>query len=472
MTFMQQDNSIASLPLSTQDRSYMFKKIKSLSVKGKLNSNLTTMKFLFPKLKAVIEYKDTKELMKGRSIFLRLFEYIMKQIQAGDIPFTHRTIYFKAIPFLLLRPELGPNNYLERTENGFVGAKSELKLFRKFRQLLLDAQIFAIDCLQGNIPNDELITYLWITVYNCINWNHLHDFVMRFLEMNFKPSMDVKRIVKSMKKDSKTLPKNRSEIIFDIRDKFDFLDRNIVLEEAIPNINSNWLNKIYPGSSGYFKFLNSWCYIIDSLGKIKYDSIPGYYVMIMPFLQELQDCDFQEYSANLLNTSFMFLSNEVIIEQYIRVVLAKTNLYDHARVSAMFDLLEQWAGKMVEREKEGSFHYDSLFRTFSVIIEYDHYVPISRLLIFIHNYLELFPRKGQIKLIRDVIFKNYFHHLFLHWCTPVRNLFHRLIVYRFLEGDILDIEKTTSENKMENIVLSNLKSILDRVDVPISKQVY
>ena len=114
--------------------------------------------------------------------------------------------------------------------------------------------------------------------------------------------------------------------------------------------------------------------------------------------------------------------------------MRKTRANNVVEIFAFFDFVESIASTYSVDKKRNyplpdSFCFDELFVCLDILLESEHFQILSRTLLFIFRMSFRFRGVHRRKLFADLLLRKYFYHLFLHWCSDVRFLFHQILVY-------------------------------------------
>ncbi|KAL4460366.1 hypothetical protein ABPG74_000117 [Tetrahymena malaccensis] len=197
----------------------------------------------------------------------------------------------------------------------------------------------------------------------------------------------------------------------------------------------NWQKRFQKKGLAFFLFVGEWCQYIQKLpnnySTLTWSFVPGFVDILRAFLYEIQKRDTKSYPEALKTTSFSLLQHDEIINIYLRIIYAKTNIYDSTNVFNAFEMIDQWFKKMIEMQKRlpVNFDYAFFFRGIKLVLEGDHAVSISKALWLLTNCFQLLPITQKRDILK-VIFSNMFFKLFMHWSPNVRSIFHNFLLYR------------------------------------------
>ena len=136
----------------------------------------------------------------------------------------------------------------------------------------------------------------------------------------------------------------------------------------------------------------------------------------------------------------------------MKIVLSKTSVYDLIGTTNSLRILEGWFKELstagpLRGSRPGirlgdEFDAPFLEAALGVIIEADHHQMLSRVLNILYTYAHVFEGAAR-KLIfggktsprsqlLDLLVRQHFFTLFLHWDENTRQLFHQLLLYKMV----------------------------------------
>eukprot|EP01130_Rhizamoeba_saxonica_P014196 TRINITY_DN6172_c0_g1_i1.p1 TRINITY_DN6172_c0_g1~~TRINITY_DN6172_c0_g1_i1.p1 ORF type:complete len:450 (-),score=71.38 TRINITY_DN6172_c0_g1_i1:134-1483(-) len=399
-------------------------------------------------------------------MLLSVAEYVLNMLSQGNIKFAHRLIFYKSIPIILQRSELNPGNIMVDANKNLVVKREELKVWVRFyvflflgqkylkknlrrKTLAPDASKVCFTLLGFNyfaIPGVKEVVVEFFTPYAEIDDERMKKIINKLIVVG---EYEAEKYVRS-RNDVDTFI-NYTEIYPLLRDNINnFVGGNV---EKSCKISPGVLKRIKPSTSGYLIFLITWINTIESLSNVKkipYNLIDGYYIIITPFLVELDNRNIQEIRRAFFNCTLCLLSNPILLNAYMKILFPKTDLYNLSCVTDTFLLLTSW----MEKVQKGTptlgewFNYKYLFKCFSIMLELDHYIIVSNVLIFIHNFIHMFTQV-EVENFVDLIIDKFLDKLFLNWSYTIRNIFIKFLVFKLPEVWNEDIKKKLDDALLE-----------------------
>jgi len=186
--------------------------------------------------------------------------------------------------------------------------------------------------------------------------------------------------------------------------------------------------------SHYYMFVYYWSKQIDiwmNDEPIQYNLIPGYYQIVHSFLIKFHRLTKPKFSTGLVKASKALLhTNNQLLNIYLRMLLPSVNAYDPQGVATMLNVISQWFNQLRHCKTPIDFDLQYFLSALKVLLQSDHYAIVSSALIFCHNYLDYFPEKEKYRFVAGYLIEELFFKLFLHWSNYVRDIYHRIILYR------------------------------------------
>jgi hypothetical protein len=197
---------------------------------------------------------------------------------------------------------------------------------------------------------------------------------------------------------------------------------------------------------------------------------------------------------NWLGSTFTILVNPRFVSLLMDMFFGDTNGYDLDQVFFTLDLMDGWFNQLrtfrlrsqqrhviqlaLHRRScihestslypidilmgilPNNFNTTKFERAIEMLVNTDHFQIVTRTLIFIYNVLDMYTGCERLKFTYELLLKNRFYELFLHWNYDVRACFYRILTYKINRISILDLEEVEHqvtleiENKVKDLKLT------------------
>lgn len=160
-------------------------------------------------------------------------------------------------------------------------------------------------------------------------------------------------------------------------------------------------------------------------------SYSDYPLFVSVLLKEME-LNYDMLPRPLLECSCTFLlANPSLINQYIRTVFSRSNVYNTNLVLDVLAILEGWLKYLVDNEIPMPVDFDIqyLCTAFDAIMESEYHSTIQKFLTILYQHLSFFHNSARKYLFLDFFFRKHFFSLFLHWEPSIRNTFQQILVF-------------------------------------------
>ena len=223
---------------------------------------------------------------------------------------------------------------------------------------------------------------------------------------------------KSKKIDNEIIPKRKQ--IYKLMEESKnweepFLNRNIYFFELIEKL-MNYIN-IKAKSTNDINWLN----------------IPGFVIILNAITHEISIRPTNSYNEQFKKIFRLFITTPEIPNTFIKQIIYKTNAYDVTGIFNIMDILsylfeefeKKYPGKNFEK-----FNYNLLNIIIQHVLNVDHSLCISKIILFYYKYSHLIPIIYLSSVCQNFLGKK-FYDLFFHWSFEVRDKFFYLILFIF-----------------------------------------
>ena len=277
----------------------------------------------------------------------------------------------------------------------------------------------------GNInvedPVNELI--LWDNVYNKI--------IMSINNLNNENMNDLKEILSEMKdmisysnnygrNDWKSRLSKRDFVFFNIvKNLCEYIESEVLIDNENNDIKLHWKN------------------------------IPGFDSIIFSIQYEILNKEVKNYSKSLINLIPIFIENMDIVNNFILLIIKKTNAYDTHAVFNFVNILDLiFSQKHMQNSSENQFNYNIIQQAFIIIMKTENSLSISKFILFYYKNSHLLPMKHLINIVNMIFIPN-FYNFFFHWSFQIREVFYHILLYIFeyrLKNKIAKVQNFKKQN--------------------------
>ena len=299
-------------------------------------------------------------------------------------------------------------------------------------------------------------------INNLLLWEILfYDKLKSSLEENERNKKIENEIIQKRKKIFKLMEESKSwEEPFLIRGIyfFGFIEKlmNYIIIKAKSTTDINWLN------------------------------IPGFILILNAITHEIHTRPTNSYNEQFKKIFRLFITSPEIPNTLIKEIIYKTNVYDVTGIFNIMDIMsylfEEFMIKYPEKKFE-KFNYNLLNIIIPHILNVDHSLCVSKIILFYYKYSHLIPISYLSGVCQNFLGKK-FYDLFFHWSFEVRDKFFYLILFVFdfrLKNlipfqDIEDLKITNKEyvglnfNKRFGDILNNKLKLVHEFQLIVQKE--
>eukprot|EP01102_Stenamoeba_stenopodia_P008063 TRINITY_DN2288_c0_g1_i1.p1 TRINITY_DN2288_c0_g1~~TRINITY_DN2288_c0_g1_i1.p1 ORF type:complete len:583 (-),score=111.95 TRINITY_DN2288_c0_g1_i1:11-1759(-) len=415
------------------------------------------------------EYHETFDYV--RTMLLDIWQYLLFNLDNVTSPDANN--FYKAIAFIMRRREFDVTN-LRIDPDSFELAQGttdkELSIARRYRHLLYSTQglvskklsVIAQNLATGKTQGPPLLVYAFFAKVLAINYFRLMGLsrtLLGAIVLN-EPEQDfVKEVVEATEKNFLEAEQDMSVLIPAYPNIFQWNQYHSVLahldseDEQLRNCPKEWLEEFRKRDLLFFLFVTEWVNLVkqstNNLQPAKNSSIPqrsskvckwysikGYKEIVQATLFTMKSKDLAYFNRVLTDCLSSLVSVEpALINFYMYFTFSRTNVYETTAVMETLSYVDVWFKEIMKADKRLSNDFDVNYfcKAISIMIETEHHQLILRVLTLIYNYAEIFSGKITRKtLLIDVLLKQYFFKLFLHWESSIRNAYQQIIVFKML----------------------------------------
>jgi hypothetical protein len=125
---------------------------------------------------------------------------------------------------------------------------------------------------------------------------------------------------------------------------------------------------------------------------VPWRALPGYYVLIRTFLNELKSIPLIQYPDNLIQASVSLLNNHKLLNCFVKVLLNKCNVHEYTDVVEGYNLISLWFDHVYSRigRLPSSFDYRFLCNAIKITLRSEISFNLSKCLGFLYRHYHLF----------------------------------------------------------------------------------
>ena len=215
-------------------------------------------------------------------------------------------------------------------------------------------------------------------------------------------------------------------------------------------------------------------------------NIPGFIPILNAITHEILIRPTNSYNEQFKKFFRLFIDSPEIPNTFIKVIIYKTNVYDVTGIFNIMDIISYLFEEFTEKNPEkkfDKFNYNLLNIIIQPILNVDHSLCVSKIILFYYKYSHLIPILYLSSVSQSFLEKK-FYDLFFHWSFEVRDKFFYLILFIFdfkLKDlipfqDIEDLKIKNREyvglnfNKRFSDILNNKMKIVKEFQLIIQKE--
>ena len=252
-----------------------------------------------------------------------------------------------------------------------------------------------------------------------------------------------------------------NDVLFKIED--------LLKENKQDSIRMNWKELLSKRDFTFFTMVKNLIdYILfegEGTNEVNWLNIPGFDIIINAILYEIKIRHVKVFPKELIDLFPLFINNINVVNQFIKQITYKTNVYDVQGVFKLIDIIDSIFKKFNSKFPNllfTKFDYNILSQAMFTTIKIDHSLCVSKFILLYYNNVHLMPME-HIGQICQSIFISKFSDLFFHWSYEVRDKFYFFILYIIgfrikNKSPFQDMEDLTLvSNHNSNIESSHLK---------------
>lgn len=405
-------------------------------------------------------YKNEKSLIKSQEVLITLGEHLVEYSKL--VNYDIKPSYFKCLTYLIKRGELDIG-YLG--EEGSTGSLRQAKIAVAEKYLKFMHNVCSLSLSRMAFKGVDKVTEEFVYASLAISWFRIPEFVEKMT--NVLKEKDFHTVEEWRKTDIDLDDERANDIsrIFDWKNFYTLIQPGFnkdSFEAAL--FSDTWQQKVKKRGLSFFSFLKQYIFhILDQTksGQILWISIPGYKLLLKVYLLELKERKISEYPEALVEAGTVLLNNSKLLNVFVRIIFAKTNIYEFASVQECFRVLNSFfsAVYMYNRALPSTFDTEFFMLGLKISLDDENGLNVAKCLSFIYNQYHLLRGQLRSELIGRLLLKKKLKKLFFHWCMDLRNMLFHLILFRIYSLKFFSFEP--DENTELN--LSIIKSLKKKI---------
>ena len=139
----------------------------------------------------------------------------------------------------------------------------------------------------------------------------------------------------------------------------------------------------------------------------------------------------KNYPKSLMNLIPIFIENIDIVNNFILLIIKKTNAYDTSAVFNFVNILDLiFSQNKMKNSSENQFNYNIIQQAFIITMNTENSLSISKFILFYYKNAHLIPMKHLINIVNIIFIPNFFN-FFFHWSFQIREVFYYILLYIF-----------------------------------------
>lgn len=253
-----------------------------------------------------------------------------------------------------------------------------------------------------------------------------------------------------------------------------FNDFNFELKQKKLNnlleTNTEWKEKLKKrGVAFYSIVLNLKNYIkkkVVASRNIRWRDIPGFSLILDCVYYDLSTKFVKQISSPCINLMKSFINDSRIMNNFIFILISKTNAYDIDSVIKIFDILHIFFHEYEINKSISSFKfkvdYNLIQKAITIVLNNESYLCITKVIWFLYHNLHIMNLDPLSKILK-YIFTEKFYFLFFHWSYQVRNFFYYFLIFIINHKLKLNIDNCFGIEGNEEIIGRRRQILLEKV---------
>ncbi|KAL6077459.1 Ras-GAP domain-containing protein, variant 2 [Balamuthia mandrillaris] len=431
------------------------KNLTTLDKKKRYTERLAIVKRLFHPLQKPWVYKDKAQERKSKEALLHCWQYLLKEAPLAT--YSDRPLFFKEIVFIVRRPEFDIFN-LQWVEMKPACHPADLKLAVDYHNMLNETLHFSVNKLNRGAVYSSLLEFcskmlainyfcfpkLMVLVLDSVwpegkekaaaskdkqLYKEIHDIINAGLQQSLHNE-----------EEDLDFPSRSTQVFGMMGSLFSAMEGTKPLLIQTQSKKQAWLRKFTDRGQNFYVFLSDFidqvCYLTGDHRAVQWHVIPGYRQFVHAFLFELKtsktNVSLWQQDRSLMKCSCSLLVNPSLLNLLVKILFTKTSVHDIPSAEAAVDMLMEWfetVRQLYNRLPPG-FDYEFFFKGLCILLQQEHHVLLARVLMFLYYNLGVFFGGPRVYLLQQTLLRDMFFKFFCHWNTEIRDLYHRVLVFK------------------------------------------
>ena len=220
----------------------------------------------------------------------------------------------------------------------------------------------------------------------------------------------------------------------EIKEKIDKIENLLKLTKQETG-RISWKERLSKKDFTFFTMVNNLIeYILfegEGTNEVNWLNIPGFDIILNALLHEINVRHVKVFPKELINLIPLLINNINVVNEFIRTITYKTNVYDVQGVFNLIDIIDSVFKKFHSLNPNlifAKFDYNTLSQAMYATIKTDHSLCVSKFILLYYNNVHLMPMEHVGQICKSV-FISKFYDLFFHWSYEVRDKFYYFILY-------------------------------------------
>lgn len=402
-------------------------------------------------------YKNEKSLIKSQEVLIKLGEHLVEYSKL--VNYDIKPSYFKCLTYLIKRGELDIG-FL--SEDGSRESLKQAKIAVAEMYLKFLHNVCSLSLSRMAFKGVDKVTEEFVYTALAISWFRIPEFVKKTTQVLKEKDFHT---VEEWRKTDIDLD---DELTNDISGIFEWKNFYTLIRPGFNKdsfeaalFSETWQQKIQKRGLSFFNFLKQYIFhILDQTksGQILWSSIPGYKLLLKVYLLELKERKITEYPEALVEAGSVLLNNSKLLNVFVRIIFAKTNIYDFASVQECFRVLNLFFSAVFKYNQAlpSTFDVEFFLLGLSISLDDENGLNVAKCLSFIYNQYHLLRGQLRAKLIAKLLLKKKLKKFFFHWCLDLRSMLYHLILYRIYSLQHFSFEPP-EDNELNQQIIQSLK---------------
>lgn len=396
-------------------------------------------------------YDNKSDLILSQNAFMDLGEHLLNY--ADLTAYAVRPFYYEALVHVVRRGELDLGS-LAITEESEKQRNKKIPVGVRYRSFLRNLLVAALGKLKikGVDKRSQQFTEL-ICAVSYFRIPEFRQVLLRCLKEKTIDTREARDLPWDVESEDNISIETHILPMFDWTNLFyQFLPTNSDEDKELKSalLDPSWKKRVSKRGIAYFRLISEWANHVKILFNekhIPWQEIPGYGVIIRSFIMEMKGRKLQEYPNTMTQCSLFLLNNPNLLSLFVRLIFAKTNVYDVEKVSVCLELLSSWFTYIYEEDQALplSFEESYFMQGIRIALGSDIGFNVAKAVWFLYENFQLLPPQTRRELILDLLLRpSDALNFALHWSQSVRITYWNFLFFRLISLKSVPFETNTS----------------------------